>query len=386
MYSGIVRREPTLSALLRTPVTFPDGIPRESPLPTVTINSSETQYRELAAQVRSAGLMNRRPLYYTLKVGLTAMALGIGWAALIIVGDSWTALAVAAFLAVMFTQVVFVGHDAGHQQIFISRQANRMVGLIAGNVLTGLSFGWWVPKHNAHHAHPNQVGRDPDIGAGAVAFTAEIARARQGLGRWLARRQDWLFFPLLLLEALALHRSSIQLLRQQRGRIAAIEAVLLVVHTAAYLTVVFWVLSPVRALTFVAVQQGLFGLYLGCTFAPNHKGMPIVEQDDPMSFVRRQVITARNITGARLTTFVFGGLNYQIEHHLFPAMPRPNLARAQFLVRPFCAQHDLAYQEDSLLGSYRQGLRHLRRVGAGDDAIQPQPVPVFDTALSGSLS
>ncbi len=49
----------------------------------------------------------------------------------------------------------------------------------AGNTLTGLSFGWWVPKHNAHHAHPNQVDRDPDIGAGVVAFTAEIAGRRQ---------------------------------------------------------------------------------------------------------------------------------------------------------------------------------------------------------------
>ena len=43
-----------------------------------------------------------------------------------------------------------------------------------------------------------------------------------------------------------------------------------------------------------------------------------------------------NITGGRFTDFMLGGLNYQIEHHLFPSMPRPNLRRVQGLVRDFC--------------------------------------------------
>ncbi|HEV3167103.1 MAG TPA: acyl-CoA desaturase, partial [Isosphaeraceae bacterium] len=206
---------------------------------------------------------------------------------------------------------------------------------------------------------------DPDIAAGVIAFTPEVAQGRHGAARWLARWQAWLFFPLLFLEGVALHVSSIQgLLRRRPDRSAALEAALLVVHTAAYLTAVFWVLSPLRAVVFVVVQQAVFGLYLGCTFAPNHKGMPIIERDAKVSFARRQVITARNIAGGRFTTFMMGGLNYQIEHHLFPMMPRPNLARAQSLVRTFCADQGLGYQEESLVGSYRHGLRHLRAVGA----------------------
>jgi fatty acid desaturase len=92
--------------------------------------------------------------------------------------------------------------------------------------------------------------------------------------------------------------------------------------------------------------------------------MPIIEGDVEMSFARRQVITARNVTGGRFTTFMLGGLNYQIEHHLFPTMPRPNLARAQSIIRPFCIESDLGYCEDSLVGSYRQVVRHLRAVVA----------------------
>jgi fatty acid desaturase len=333
-------------------------------MPLAAINSDRGEYRLLAQQIRDAGLMERRRWYYGLKIGGTLAVMVAGWALLFVVGSSPVALAVAAFWAIAFTQVVFLGHDAGHQQIFGTPRANRVIGLGVGNLCTGLSFGWWVPKHNAHHAHPNQIGRDPDIGAGVIAFTEEAARSRRGAARLLVRWQAWLFFPLLLLEGVGLHAASVRGVLTRRGRAAGVEKLLLAVHTVAYFGVVFWVLSPLWAVAFIAVHQGLFGLYLGCTFAPNHKGMPLIERDSSMSFARRQVLTARNVTGGRITTFMLGGLNYQIEHHLFPAMPRPNLARAQTLVRPFCGEHGLSYEQDTLVGSYRQALRHLAEVGA----------------------
>ena len=324
-------------------------------------------YQTLARQIRDAGLLERHPVRYVVRMGLTVAAFAAGWVALFAIGDSWASIGVAAFLAITFTQLGFVGHDAGHQQIFLSRRANRVVGLVAANALIGLSFGWWVPKHNAHHAHPNVVGQDPDIGAGAVAlsFTKDIARSRYGAGRVLARHQAWLFFPLLMLEGAGLHISGVDSILRRRDRAAAVEGVLLATHAALYLTAVFLVLSPVRALTFVAVQQALFGLYLGCSFAPNHKGMPVLDDDSDLGFLRRQVITARNVAGGRFTAFMLGGLNYQIEHHLFPAMPRPNLRRARGIVRAFCAERGIGYHEDSLVGSYRQALRYLNAAGAG---------------------
>jgi fatty acid desaturase len=137
-----------------------------------------------------------------------------------------------------------------------------------------------------------------------------------------------------------------------------------VLHAALYLTVVLWVLSPLRALAFIAVQQAVFSLYLGISFAPNHKAMPIIESAAGVGFARRQVVTARNISGGRLTTFLLGGLNRQIEHHLFPSMPRPNLRRVQGLVMNFCAATDLSYSEESFVQSFRQILHHLDDAGA----------------------
>ena len=123
------------------------------------------------------------------------------------------------------------------------------------------------------------------------------------------------------------------------------------------------VLSPLKAAAFIVVQQALFGLYLGCSFAPNHKGMPVNATVDRTDFLRRHVLTARNVRGGRLVDFALGGLNYQIEHHLFPSMPRPNLRQAQPLVRSFCQQHDVSYYETTLLRSYGQALHHLHHVG-----------------------
>ena len=328
-----------------------------------TIDQLPGAYSRLRDQVRRAGLLDYRPYRYGLKIGATIGAFAAGWATFIIVGNTWLSAAVAVLLAVLFTQVVFLGHDAGHQEIARSTRLNRFIGLIVGNGMTGLSIGWWVPKHNAHHAHPNEVGRDPDIGAGLIAFgvtqSEEPGSARI---RMRDRLQGPLFAFVLLLQGLGLHVTSVQSVLRRRGRLAAIELTLLVLNAVAYLTIVFWVLAPVKACAFIAIQQCLFGLYLGFTFAPNHKGMPIIS-DGSEPFARRQVVTARNIVGGRIIAMAFGGLNYQIEHHLFPTMPRFNLAHAQPFVRDFCAEHDLPYREERLVSSYRQALRSLQPEG-----------------------
>ena len=319
--------------------------------------------------VRAAGLLKRRPGYYRARIALTVALLAVGWTVFALLGPSWWQLVVAAFLAVMFAQLGFLGHDAGHRQIFRSGRHNDLLGLVCANLLIGLSYSWWIEKHNRHHANPNHVGRDPDIVAGGVVFTRAQARARRSsLGRWVARHQAALFFPMLLLEGVALRIASIRALYARPvDSTRRVESVLLGVHIVGYLVAVFLVLPPAQAAAFIAVQQGLFGVYLGCSFAPAHKGMPILGPGDRLDFLRRQVLTSRNIRGGRWVDLAMGGLNYQIEHHLFPSMPSPTLRRAQPLVQAFCLRHDLPYQESTLTYCYVQVLRYLHDVGAGAD-------------------
>ncbi|MGO9078786.1 MAG: fatty acid desaturase family protein [Streptosporangiaceae bacterium] len=335
--------------------------PRSAALPTAQQRGSA--YAQLSRQIKQAGLLERRFRYYIWKIAITGVLLAAGWAVFFLAGNSWWQLGVAAFLAVMFAQVGFLGHDAGHRQISASGRVNYVLGVLCGNLGIGLSYGWWVDKHNRHHAHPNQEDADPDIGVSALAFTAAQGRAGGRATRVLHRYQAYLFFPLLLLEAVSLHVASVRALISRAAAHRSWETALLAAHFAGYFTAIFLVLSPVKAVVFIVVQQGLFGLYLGCSFAPNHKGMPILAAADKSDFLRRQVLTSRNVRGGWLTDLALGGLNYQIEHHLFPSMPRPNLRKSQAVVQVFCQQQDLPYCQSSLTGSYAQALHHLNTVG-----------------------
>jgi fatty acid desaturase len=323
-----------------------------------------SDYAALSRQVRQAGLLDRRPAYYAWKITLTGAALVLGWAAFAAIGNSWWQLADAVFLAVVFAQLGFLGHDAAHSQVFRTRRANAVLGIACGNLGAGFSYDWWTGKHNRHHAHPNTEDADPDIMISVLALSGARARAARGVQRLIFRYQAYLVVPMLFLEAVSLHASSIRTVTGPGCRHRAWEATLLGAHFAS-LGAVFLVLPPVKAVTFILVQQGLLGFYLGCSFAPNHKGMPILTASDKTDFLRRQVLTARNVRGGWLTDLALGGLNYQIEHHLFPSMPRPNLRRAQPLVAAFCAERDVPYAEASLLGSYAQAFGHLAAVGRG---------------------
>ncbi|MGW8066378.1 fatty acid desaturase family protein [Streptomyces ziwulingensis] len=325
--------------------------------------TSGSDFARLSRKVADAGLLGRRPGYYALRVTAVAGLYVVGWAAFALVGDSWWTLAVAAFLAVVFGQVALLAHDLAHRQVFRRRRASEVSGRIAAAGV-GMSYGWWQEKHTRHHANPNNADLDPDVEPDLLVWSQEQARAATGLPRVIGRWQAFLFFPLLTLEGFNLHVSSGKALANRSLKHRALDGTLLAAHCALYLTALFWVLPPGMAIAFLAVHQGLFGLYLGSLFAPNHKGMPILSGDDRPDFLRRQVLTSRNVNGGWFTDLALGGLNHQIEHHLFPNMPSPNLRRARDLVRRHCAELGVDYLETGLIASYRQALTSLHAAGA----------------------
>jgi fatty acid desaturase len=322
-------------------------------------------YTELAATIRDSGLLKRRYAYYWTRIAAAVAAFGLIWFVVVDLGNSWFVLICAGLLGVVIAQFGFLGHDGAHRQIFNSAAWNDWTSRLLSGAFIGLSYGWWKTKHNRHHAAPNQVSRDPDIESGVLAFTPEIAAERRtGIAGWVVRRQGWLFFPMLTLEGINLHVASIRTLFT-RGSMPhqRVEALLVVVRLLAYVVVLLLLLPLGKASAFFGIQMAIFGVALGGSFAPNHKGMPLVPADMKVDFLRRQVLMSRNIRGGMMTDFAMGGLNYQIEHHLFPSMPRPNLASAQPIIRAYCEQHDVAYTEMGLFESYGVVIRYLNQVG-----------------------
>ncbi len=367
------------TAAVPSPASLPPtGLPRRRRDPGAPSRGA-TAFAALSVQVRESGLLERRHGYYWTKIVVMVVAMAMVWVAFAMVGNSWYQLVVAAALAVVCTQFAFLGHDAAHRQVFSSAAWNDWTSLLIGDLMIGICSGWWLSKHSRHHGAPNQEGKDPDIASGVLSFTPAATAGRGRIGAVLTARQGFYFFPLLLLEGLNLH---VQGARTALGKgpvkHRSVEISLLSLRIVGYLTLLAVALPPGKAIAFLAVQLGVFGLYMGCSFAPNHTGMPIVPANLTVDFLRRQVLMSRNIRGGRWMTFVFGGLNYQIEHHLFPSMPRPNLRRARAIVRPFCQAQGITYTETGLFQAYVIVVRYLNQVGLkGRDPFQCPLVSIY---------
>jgi fatty acid desaturase len=309
-------------------------------------------------------------MFCVLIVGLAGAAAGF-----VLLGDSWFQLLIAAVLGLIFTQLAFIGHEASHRQVFTSGKANDRAGRFIVTWLVGMSYQWWMTKHTRHHANPNTVGKDPDIDRDTISFTEEDAAKQSGIMGAITRRQGYLFFPLLLLEGVNLHVTSFRSLFSRgpvEGRSLEITAIAL--RLSIYLAIVFLALPLGMAFAFIGVQLAVFGLYMGASFAPNHKGMPLLPRGARVDFLSKQVLTSRNIAGGWSMNALMGGLNHQVEHHLFPSMPRPHLARARLLVREHCAAHGIPYTETTLMRSYGIVVRYLNEVGLA--ARDPFDCPV----------
>jgi fatty acid desaturase len=322
-------------------------------------------YTELAKEVRGAGLLRRRYRFYWTQITVAVASFAAIWVGFALLGDSWFQLLLAAALGFVVTQFGYLGHDAAHRQIFDSASWNSWTARLLAGVFAGLSFSWWRAKHNLHHKGPNRAGYDPDIAPGALNFTPDDVNRRIGVAGWLANRQGWFFFPLLTLEGINLHASSVRaaLDRSSGQPWRRLELTLVVVRLTTYVAVLLVFLPLGLAAAFFAIQMAVFGFCLGAAFAPAHKGMPIVPPTMRLDFLRRQVMVSRNVLGNPVLDFAMGGLNYQIEHHLFPSMPRCNLKLARPLVRAHCEREGIAYTEVGLFHSYALVVDYLNNVG-----------------------
>jgi fatty acid desaturase len=322
------------------------------------------EYAELKQILKQKGLFDKQPLYYTYKILLTLGMLAVSVAFLLLVHNFWLQLLNAVFLSFVFTQISYLGHDQGHRQLFRTTRMTEIGGFIIGNFLVGWSWSWWIDKHNRHHGHPNQVDLDPDIEVPFLAFTKEAALSKRGFLRFTVKYQAFLILPLELLAALSFLIFSVRFLLEKKAKYPVAELLVIAVHYGLYLGLLFSQLSIGQAVVFILIHRALFGLYLGSVAAPNHKGMLVLDKDSRMDFLRQQVLTARNVKAGAFTDFWYGGLNYQIEHHLFPTMPRNRLGEAQQIVKAFCKEHSIAYHETGMLESYREILQCLHEVSA----------------------
>lgn len=346
----------------------------------VRVVDDGTALAELRARLRAAGIFAPAPGFYGRKFSeLAALWIGCAAAVGLLRGSPWVVL-VGLPLAVTSAQTVLLAHDCAHGvNVAPTLRRGRVVGRVMAHVLIGLFAGgsalWWKQSHDTHHRMSNDPERDPDIDYPFLAFTRAQLRAKDSAFRLFLAHQDWLIWLLLPFVAVTLRLYSGRwlLVRVASGGPRAgrrvLELLLMAAHWIAYAGALAMVLPAGTALALAAVHQAGFGAYVALITASNHWAMPMPDAAR-LSYLVHQVTTSRNIRGGPLTRFLYGGLDSQIEHHLFPTLPRPRARAARPIVRAFCEERGIPYVEQTPLEALAVVRERLREVaGAAAEPV-----------------
>lgn len=332
--------------------------------PTLTEHQGRSLWRsmmtEVSAQQLVAPVLVRTLGKLSLLFILLGGALALSWSS----QSLWNLVAAYVCIAMLLAQFAFVGHDCGHAAISRARRVNRTLGQISMTLVTGLAFDEWMGRHHAHHRFCQDETRDPDMAVDLmVSLTPESKRRKGRLGQLLTRYQAihvWLL-SLLFGHSQRLLSQVAALRHPHRYRL---DAAILLLHFALW-----WLLPcvlldvpwPLALLTYL-IPLTLLGPYLAAIFWVNHIGMPQVDQVERFSFLEHQSLTSRTITNPPAWDWLFGGLNFQIEHHLFTSVPSHRLHAVQTIVRRHFADHGIAYQGVTWPAALRAIAAHLHAV------------------------
>lgn len=321
-------------------------------------------YAALKRLVKQDGLFKRQPVFYTI-VGLEPiLMLAASTLFLLLVDNFWLQLINASLMSLAFVRAGFMMHDCGHRQVFKKPRHNDLLGLFYSNLLLGSSISSWRVRHNEHHAHTNELGIDPTLEIPLWAWIEEQAREQKGIVQFFMKHQALTFFPVLSLSGFFQSFAAIRdVFFGERVQDRGLQATFLILHHVLYFGLLFIALPWWQALIFFFVHHLVTGLHLGLSFAPNHKGMPVVDPDHELDFLYVQAVTTRNVIPGPLIDYLYGGLNYQIEHHLFPGMPRINLGKARQITKKFLEERGIPYYETGAVRSYQEILSYMHAVG-----------------------
>lgn len=322
----------------------------------------ENLYTMLRAQISSVGLLEKNPLYYWSTGILIAGMLGLSFYFLVTLHSPLLKFLNLFLLAFITVQGGLWGHDLAHHQIFQSQRLYSLIGILWWNLLIGVSFGYWNYKHNRHHAHPNTIEQDGDIYFPVIWFSPMLARGINAFQKKILPYQRYYFLTLFIFPYFVQIEKSMSYLVRQKTMRGIVEKILFFLHHIVIGYLFFAFNSFPQSLYLLVIYHILVGIYLGLIFSPNHYGMPILPVSNGLDYLREQVSTTRNITPGIFNDILYGGLNYQIEHHLFPTMPRKNLKSARGLVRKFCKENSIAYHETGTFHAFREILKQLDEV------------------------
>ncbi len=278
-----------------------------------------------------------------------------------ILAPLWVSVLMTPVTALVSVTIAMLGHEGGHLALSNTRWRNDLMLHLAFPAFGGLGALYWKWKHNVkHHAHPNIAEQDPDLGLWPMASTALEYRKSSPNRQFFQRNfQSFMFWPLTFFLAFSMRAATLQYMWsyvRERGvdRKWMLDAVSLMIHVIAWLIIPTYFLGP-WAVAFYIAHWAIGGAMLAAIFAPAHMGMPILT--DHNDKWRLQLETSRNLRMPAWMGWFFIGLDYQIEHHLFPRIPHQKMSMAAPIVRRWAARQGAPY----FVVDYFDGLADVSR-------------------------
>jgi len=325
-------------------------------------------FREFRDDLRGRKCFERAPAVYFLLTGLWVATFIVAYFSSLASTGLVTLIVSVALASVCAVQLAYVAHDAGHGHISRHGLVNKLLGHLALTLTSGYAFSSWTRSHDQHHRRPNVVGLDPDVETD-WGVLHDWARPRTWAQRLTTRVQHWVILPYYTVHLFELRLRGLRDVVALRLRADALG---LALHVVGLLVLPALVFPVGRVIACYVALSAASGVYYGLIFAVNHIGAKYFLAHEPVPFVPLQVLSSRNILAGRFGDFVMGGLNFQIEHHLMPRLPRFRLRGVSRPVREFCARHALHYESVRFTEGLVAVFRHLRRLsggrkGLGDD-------------------
>jgi fatty acid desaturase len=317
--------------------------------------------KDLHAEIRRHGLFEPCR-FWIRKLMIWLPLFAVSYATLVATPPGWWWLLLVPVAAVSQLTMGFLGHDAGHYAMSRRPWVNDVWGQVGMTLLCGMSFGFWRSRHNAHHAHCQEIEGDPDMHFGVLfSVYPNSANWHSRLGRFFLSIQKWAFWPLSSFYWVTLRYDAIRDLFQQPKQ-TRVDRFLLPLHWITLVVLPGLVVGWQGTLLAYLAVSCLSSLMTASVFIPNHIGMRRLGPGERLSYLEQQITSSRNIANPRVLDFYFGGLNSQIEHHLFPRVSHNRYRAMRPIVRLFCEKRGLPYHEAGLFRALASVGNHLGKM------------------------
>ncbi|KAF2213536.1 hypothetical protein CERZMDRAFT_83689 [Cercospora zeae-maydis SCOH1-5] len=317
------------------------------------------KYKELDERLRTEGLYDCNYAAYAVEVARYTL---LGFLAYYFLQKQWY-ITSATFLGMMWHQLVFTVHDAGHMGITHHFHVDSTIGILIADFLGGLSCCWWKRNHNVHHIVTNSAEHDPDIQH--MPFFAISHRFFQSLrstyydrvmtydavAQFVLKYQHYLYYPILTFGRFNLYVLSWQYIFLGQGprkgpawwhRYLEMAGQVFFWYWFGYLTVYKSVDTNWNRFLFVLVSHAVT-MMVHVQITLSHFAMSTADLGVAESFPQRMLRTTMDVDCPEWLDFFHGGLQFQAVHHLYPRMPRHNLRKAQKLVMQYCDEVKIPY-------------------------------------------